>query len=60
MNPFYDASRPLYMETDVLGVNLGVRLLQVRDGMNCGHDEVPDNATLCPMVLSTKRVSSAE
>ena len=45
---FYDASRPLYLETDELGVGLRAGLLQVMDGMNCGHDEVPDNtATNC-------------
>ena len=43
---FYDASRPLYMETDISHVGLGARLLQVKDDMNCGHDKVPHNATL--------------
>ena len=46
---FYDASRPLYLETDESSVSLGTRLLQVWDGMNCECDEVPDNATLHPI-----------
>ena len=57
---FYDASRPLYCETHALGVTLGTGLLQVRDVMNCGHDKVPDNATLCPMALTRKSILSAE
>ena len=42
---FYDASRPIYMEADGSGVGLGAQLPQVRDGMNCGHDKIPYNAT---------------
>ena len=41
-----DVSRPLYLEKDASGVSLGAGLLQVREGINCGHDEVPDNLTL--------------
>ena len=44
---FYGASRSLYLETDASGINLGARLLQVRDGMNCGHDDILDDATQC-------------
>ena len=40
---FYDASRPLNLENDTSGVCLGTRLLQVSNGINCGHDEVPGN-----------------
>ena len=43
---FYDVARPLYLEIDTLGIGLGARLLQARDGMNCGHDKIPDNALL--------------
>ena len=57
---FYDASGPLYLETDASGVSLRARLLQVREGMNCGHDEVPDNASVCQITFASKayRVSS--
>ena len=51
---FYDTSRPLYLETDASDVDLGAGLLQVRDGMNCGHDEVPDNAKLYPTAFTSK------
>ena len=44
---FCDASIPLYLETDASGVCLGARLLQVRNGMNCGCEEGPDSATPC-------------
>ena len=42
---FYGASRCLYLETDVSCVSLGAELLWVKEGMNCGCDEVPDNVT---------------
>ena len=48
---FHDATRPLCLETDVSGVSLGARLLQVRDGMNYGCNAVPDNATMCLTAL---------
>ena len=28
--------------------------------MNCGHDEVPDNTTLCPIAFASKSLSSIE
>ena len=56
----YNASRPWYLETDALGVSLGARLLHVRDGMNSGHDEVQDNAILCPTAFASKIPSSAK
>ena len=57
---FYDAARPLYLETDASGVWLGTRLLKVRDGVNCRHDEVQDNAALCPVAFGSKSLLSAE
>ena len=57
---FHNVSRPLYLETDALGVNLGTTLLKVKDGMNCGHDEVPDNTTLHPTAFASKTLSHAE
>ena len=56
---FYDTSRPLYLETDASDVSIGDRLLQLREGMNCGHDEVPDNATPCPISFASKSQLSA-
>ena len=44
----YDVSGPLYLETYASGVGLGGRLLQVREGMDFGYDDIPDNAALCP------------
>ena len=40
------------------GDGLGARLVQVRDVMNCGHDEVPDNALLCPTAFASKSLLS--
>ena len=42
---FYNVSKPLYLDTDASGICLGVGLLQVRGGMNCRWDEVPDQKT---------------
>ena len=51
---FYDVLKSLYLKMDRVG------LLQVRGGMNCGHDEVPDNAILLLTVLANKGLSSVE
>ena len=37
---FHDTSRPLHLEIEASDVSLGARLLQIRDGMNCGHDKM--------------------
>ena len=55
---FYGALKPLNLETD--SVNLGAGLLQVRDGMNCGHDEIPENAILHPTAFISKSLSHAK
>ena len=57
---FYDASRLLYLETDASGVSPGAGLLQVRDGRNCEHDEVPDNTALCQIAVTSKGLLSAD
>ena len=44
---FYNVARPLYLETDASSIGLAPGLLQVRDGMSCRCDEIPDNALLC-------------
>ena len=41
---FSEAVWPLYLETDASVVSLGAGLLEVWDGMNCGHDKVPTKA----------------
>ena len=38
---FYDDTKPLYLETDVSGIGLGVALLQLRDNMGCQKDTAP-------------------
>ena len=48
---FYEACKPLHLETDVLTISPEVRLLQVSDCVNCGCDEVQDNITLCPKLF---------
>ena len=45
---------PFTLETDATSFGLRNGLMQVRDDMHCGHDKVPDNATLQPSLLSTK------
>ena len=52
---FYDMSKPLYLETDASGISLTAGLLQVRERMNCGHDKMPDNVTLCPIAFARKK-----
>ena len=37
---FYDTTGLIYLETDTTGISLGGRLLQVRDRMNCGYDDI--------------------
>ena len=53
-------SRLLYLGTETSNISLGARLLQIRDGMTCGHDEIPDNAILHLTEFTSKSISSAE
>ena len=46
---FYDASKPLQLETDNSSISLGTSFLQVRHGMDSGRDEVLDNTALHPI-----------
>ena len=57
---FYNALKLLYLETDVSGISLGAGLLQVREGINCRHYEVPDNASPHTSAFASTRLSSAE
>ena len=57
---FYDASNPLYLEAETSGIALGTGLLQVREGMNSGQDEVPENTVLYPTAFESKDLCSPE
>ena len=48
------------LETDNSGIVLRAGLLQVKDGMNCGQDEVLDNRGLYPIAFASKSLSSTE
>ena len=54
---FYDTSRPLY-QTDASSVHHGAGVPQVRDGMNCGCNKIPENATLHPLAFTSKSLLS--
>ena len=43
---FYNVARLLDLKTNASGISFVARLLQVRDGIICGHDETPNNAIL--------------
>ena len=57
---FYGVVRLLFLETNASSIALGVRLIQVRDGMNCSHDEVLDNTILHLNAFTSRCLSSAE
>ena len=57
---FYFTSKALYLEVDASGIGLRDRLLQVGEGMNCGHVVVPDNAALHQTSFICRILSSAE
>ena len=48
---FFYVSRPLYLGIDASGVGLRDRVLHARDGVNYGHDNVPENTTMYPTAL---------
>ena len=56
----YDASKSLYMEMGASGIGFGTRLLQMHEGMNCKHEEVPGNVALHPIAFASKSLSSME
>ena len=43
---FYDVARLLYLLTKASRIGPGAGFLQIRHGMNCGSDEIPDNVIL--------------
>ena len=50
---FYDAFQCIYLETDASGIRLGAGFLKLRDNINCRHDQIPDNATLCQISFAS-------
>ena len=57
---FYDATKPLYLETDASRVGIGAALLQTQEGTKCQKDTVPDNIILHPIAFSSKSLTGAE
>ena len=57
---FYDDTKPLYLETDVSRVGLGVALLQMHEGTTCKKDIAPDNTILHPIAFASKSITGAE
>ena len=57
---FYDTSKALYLETDTYGISLGVGLLHLRDGMNCGLNKILNNTALCLIAFVNKSLSSTQ
>ena len=52
--------KPLYLKTDALGVSLAAGLLQVREGMSCFKNTIPDSAILRSIAFASKNLSIAE
>ena len=57
---FHNALKPLYLDMDASGIGLQTSLLQMREGMNLGHDEVLDNLILQPIAFVSKSLYSVE
>ena len=53
---FYNMARPLYLGT----VASSIRLLQVRDGICCGYDKIPDNTIFHPTEFASMSLSNVE
>ena len=51
---FYDETKPLYIETEASGVELGAALLQIRSNRSCLRHEAPDNSILRPIGFLAK------
>ena len=57
---FYDVARFLYLETNASSIDLGARILEVRDSINSEHEKVSENTILHPMTFSSSGLSSSE
>ena len=56
----YDETKPLYVETDVSGVEFGAALLNKRSNTSGYRDEVPDNGILRPTAFASKSPTVVE
>ena len=54
MHEIIYASKPLYLEIDASGIDLGTCLLQMQEGKNCRCEEVPNNVALCLIAFTHK------
>ena len=57
---FYENSKPLYLETDALGIGLGAALLQLCDNTVCQKGVAPQNITLRPIAFTSKSLTGVE
>ena len=57
---FYNDTKPLYLETDASGVDLGAALLQLHDNTTCQKGITPDNTILHPIAFASKCLTGAE
>ena len=57
---FYNLKEQLFLETDMLGVGLGARLLHMRDGMQFPRNKACSNAALWPISFTSKSLIRAE
>ena len=57
---FLSVKEQLYLETDMMGVDLGECILQVRDGMWLPKDKTPENSAMWPIAVARKSLTSAE
>ena len=57
---FYADTKPLYLETDISRIGLGVALLQKHKGRACQKDVAPDNTNLNPIAFASKSLTGAE
>ena len=57
---FYNERQLLDLEIDVSDDGLGQGLLQLREGINCPHDEAPDNTAQSTTVFTSKSLSTDE
>ena len=54
---FYDEIKPLYLEMDASGVELGATLLQTKSSTNCPSDDPPNNSIPRPIAFTSKNLT---